>query len=603
MAPRFIGKTALDGLHPVTLDGRRVLDLHDRLVALLRSRAGADAAALFAEPVATWPAPGQSGSVSWYSELQGAAEPLGTLPPDRRGPVEGRLRDILARLEPLFTDAEAGPLLRRAAALADAGGVLAIGGTPVLLGWGVVTDPSGTEEDAAARGRGWMRAFTGPAFIRAEPPAASPATPLPAAQPAAASPVGARPPPPMPPASRSAWDWALLPAALLLAALFLGLGLYAGIRAVAARVAERPTTVTLLNEQATKEAIDRQRAQNDALEKEIDARRRLLAGNVCQLDPATAPRLGPDRAAAVPPGAVVPPPPGGQAFQGTLAELLTQGVVLIIAPQTGSDGSVATGTGFFVAPGLVVTNRHVIEDADPAQLVVTSRKLARTTRAEIVAQTESSEIGGPDIALLRVAETGIQPLAFSTTAAPLDQVIAAGFPGLLLQADEAFDRLRHGDTSAVPEVILTDGRINAIQSSSSGMKIMPHSAAVSGGNSGGPLSDACGRVVGINTFITANREQVAHANYAQKADGVVAFLRDHGAAVADVTGPCAPGGPTAAAAPGPAAPNPAPAPIPAPTPVPTPAPPLAAVPAPGGAAAIPAAPAAPPAAPPAATPP
>ena len=66
--------------------------------------------------------------------------------------------------------------------------------------------------------------------------------------------------------------------------------------------------------------------------------------------------------------AAVPPPPGGQAFQGTLAELLTQGVVLIIAPQSGPDGGVATGTGFFVAPGLVVTNRPVIEDAAPAQV-------------------------------------------------------------------------------------------------------------------------------------------------------------------------------------------------------------------------------------------
>jgi len=163
-----------------------------------------------------------------------------------------------------------------------------------------------------------------------------------------------------------------------------------------------------------------------------------------------------------------------------------------------------------------------------------------------VAQTSSSEIGGPDIALLRVdGAAGIQPLAFSTTAAPLDQVIAAGFPGLVMQSDEAFDRLRNGDASAVPEVILTDGRINAIQSAAGGMKIMPHSAAVSGGNSGGPLADACGRVLGINTFITANREQVAHANYAQKSDGVVAFLRQNGVDVADLTAPCTPGAPSA----------------------------------------------------------
>jgi S1-C subfamily serine protease len=75
---------------------------------------------------------------------------------------------------------------------------------------------------------------------------------------------------------------------------------------------------------------------------------------------------------------------------------------------------------------------------------------------------------------------------------------------------------------------------------------MPHSAAVSGGNSGGPLADACGRVLGINTFITANREQVVHANYAQKSDGIVAFLRQNGVEVADLTAPCTPGAPPAA---------------------------------------------------------
>jgi S1-C subfamily serine protease len=354
----------------------------------------------------------------------------------------------------------------------------------------------------------------------------------------------------------------LIPAAVIIAALFLGVGVYAGARMVAARVAERPSSVALLDEPATRAAMERQRQQNAGLEQDIEARRRLLSVNVCTTDPAQAPRLGPDRAAPVPPGAVVPPA-SGQVFQGTLAELLTQAVVLIIAPSNTPDGGASSGSGFFVAPDLIATNRHVIEGADPAAIVVTSRKLGQTTHARVVAQTPSSEIGSPDIALLRVdAATGIQPLAFSTTAAPLDQVIAAGFPGLVLQSDEAFDRLRGGDASAMPEVILTDGRINAIQSAASGMRIIPHSAAVSGGNSGGPLADACGRVLGINTFITANREQVVHANYAQKSDGIVAFLRQNGVNVADLTGPCILGAPPAASA-SPTAPPAAPPVVPA----------------------------------------
>jgi len=533
MAPRFIGKTSLAGLHLVTLGGEPVLRSYRRLHDTLQSRCG-PAAALFAEPVVTWPAQDSPGSVSWYADVPGDGEALAALPVERRAPVERQLRDILRQLGPLLHDPELGPLLRRSLALGSADGLLAVGSTPVLIGWGLAADGAGSEEAVADRAAAWSGAYAdapAPAPMAAPPPSSG--------LPVRALPISA-------PATRPAWDWALIPASVVVAALFLGIGLYAGARMVAARVAERPNSVALLNEPATREATDRQREQNLGLEREIEAHRRLLSVNVCTSDPAQTPRLGPDRAAPVLPGAVVPPP-GGQAFQGTLAELLTQAVVLIIAPSSGPDGGASTGSGFFVAPDLIATNLHVIEGADPAEIVVTSKKLGRTTHARVVAQTPSSEIGSPDIALLRVdGAPGIQPLAFSTTAAPLDQVIAAGFPGLLMQSDEAFTRLRNGDAAAVPELILTDGRINAIQSAAGGMKIIPHSAAVSGGNSGGPLADACGRVLGINTFITANREQVVHANYAQKSDGIVAFIRQNGVDVADLTGPCVPGTPPSA---------------------------------------------------------
>ncbi len=552
MAPRFIGKTSLAGLHPVQSDGQPVLAAHARLRDLLQARLGAAAAGLFAEPVVTWPGADAAGSVSpgsisWYTDAPGDAEPLAGLPADRRALAEARLRGILRQFGPLLADPETGPLLRRALALGSRNGLLVVGSTPVLTEWGLAPEAAGPEDGIAARAAAWMEDYAD-----APPPPAAAPGPVPAAPPPRAVPM------PVPAAAaRPAWDWALIPAAVVVAALFLGVGLYAGARMVAARVAARPNSVALLDEPATREAMGRQREQNAALETEIEARRRLLSGNVCVADPAQMPRLGPDRAAAVPPGAVAPSP-GGPAFQGTLAELLTQAVVLIIAPGRGPDDGTSTGSGFFVAPDLIATNRHVIEGADPNEIVVTSKKLGRTTRARVVAQTPDSEIGSPDIALLRVeGATGIQPLAFSTTAAPLDPVIAAGFPGLLMQSDEAFARLRGGDTSAVPEVILTDGRINAIQSAAGGMKIMPHSAAVSGGNSGGPLADSCGRVLGINTFITANREQVAHANYAQKSDGIVAFIRQNGTDVADLAGPCTPGAPAPPAPPAapPAAPR------------------------------------------------
>ncbi len=570
MPPRYISKTSLADLHLLTLDGAPVLGLHARLIDVLRRRGADTAAGLFAEPVITPPSASLPGSVAWYADLQGVAEQLFTLPADRRAGPEVALRAALQAMAPLLNDPEAGPLLRRALAIPSADSILVVGGMALLTNWGVVADGAGTEDERAARGAAWTNPYIArpdlarPVAAPAPMPSALP--PTPAALPAAA------PRYVPPPASRSAWDWALVPAALVTAGLFLGGGLWIGARIVAARVAERPSTVALLDERATRDATDRQREQNAALQREIEARQRLLATNVCTPDPAQVPRLGPDRSAAVPPASVTPAP-GAAAFQGSLAELLTQAVVLIVAPAASGDGT-ATGSGFFITPELIVTNRHVIEGADLAALVVTSKKLGRTTRATIVAQTPDSEIGNPDVAVLRVeAVPGLQPLSFSTAAAPLDLVIAAGFPGLLMQSDEAFARLRRGDASAMPEVILTDGRINAVQSAPGGMRIMPHSAAVSGGNSGGPLVDACGRVLGINTFITANREQVVHANYAQKSDGVIAFLRQNGTTVVDLTAPCTPAAAAPAPVPGPAAPAP-PAPPPA-APAPASPPPAA----------------------------
>ena len=537
MAPRFLGKTSLDGLELLEIGGHPVLDDYARLRDLLQARAPA-AAGLLAEPVGNWKS-GDAPVVSWYAEASNEPATLASLSPDLRLQLETQLRNAMAAVAPLLADPVTGPVLRRALVLLTPDGIKAIDDRIVLTDWGMV------------------RAGT---VVPADPFALSPlAAYLPEMRPAPAQarvappPMPARPPPPMPvpaaagPAARSVWNWWLVPAGIAVAAFFLIFGLWLGARLVAERLAQQPTTVALIDEAAVRAAIDRQKEQNAALERELDERRRALSGDVCTADPAQMPHAGPDHAAVVPPAAT-PTPPGGQPFHGNLAELLTQSVVMVIGVV--QDG-VETGSGFFITPELIVTNRHVVEHVQQGKLVVTGGKLTRATRAEIVAESPSSEIGKLDVALLRVPPVpGVQPLAMSTVAAALDPVIAAGFPGLTMHGDEAYGRLLEGDMSAVPTVILTDGKISAVQTSPGGLKIMPHTAAVSGGNSGGPLVDACGRVVGVNTFITSDQEQVAHNNYAQKSDALIAFLQANGAAVNVVNEPCVP-----AAAP-PAAPAP-----------------------------------------------
>ena len=537
MAPRFLCKTALAPGQSLQTESGVAFDAYPTLKETLAAAHGPAFAELFAEPIVTWSTtPDQDSTISWYSELSGNAVPLDTLPSDRRAMVEQRLRDAVRQLSPLLSGASA-PMLQRALCVRNRSSIWAVGEQPVLTEWGMRPDGASATADPSM--------LLGQSVLATYLPSAEPIAPVPAAP----QPIVAQPAAPVRSASvapaRRALPWFVVPAALVIAALFLGLGYWRGSILAAERAASRDPVVKVLDQDAAKQALEQQNALNAGLEREIELRRRTLSQNVCVADPSTMPRLGPDRA-AVPAPAVVPPPPGGALFQGTLADLLKQGIVMVVAGGDGDD--VSLGTGFFVTPELIATNRHVIEHAANGKIVVLNLKLGHPLAATVVASTPTSDIGALDLALLKVAPQAVQPLAFSTAAAELDPVIAAGYPPLITGADGAMQRLlSDGDISAAPQLIMTDGRIQAIQTSPEGVKIMPHGAAVSAGNSGGPLVDACGRVVGIVTFIRADAASAAHANFALKTDSLLPFLRDHGAAVTQSDGPCAPGAPAAPA--------------------------------------------------------
>ena len=158
--------------------------------------------------------------------------------------------------------------------------------------------------------------------------------------------------------------------------------------------------------------------------------------------------------------------------------------------------------------------------------MVTNKSLGQLKLAHVVSVSQTTENGGMDLAILKVENAPPQqPLSFSLDARPLQDVVAAGYPGIMISQDDAMQRLMKGDLQAIPGVILTKGQINGIQNNHNGEKIMPHSAMVSPGNSGGPLVDLCGRVVGVNTFVTMDQYTSSHGNYAQKSDLIVQILQ------------------------------------------------------------------------------
>ncbi len=227
----------------------------------------------------------------------------------------------------------------------------------------------------------------------------------------------------------------------------------------------------------------------------------------------------------------------------------------------------------------------MVANLDPARTFVVNRRLQRPRTVQVVAQTPDPQPGRADFAILRLPADApaLSPIGLTRVANRLDPVIAAGFPQAIMQTDANFQALLDGNIQAIPELAVTDGLVSAVQTLPSGLVVMPHTAAISRGNSGGPLVDRCGRVVGVNTFGFFNAEQGERVSYAQKTDSLLAFLAANGVTVAEVTGACVPATIAAPAAPGaPPASAPAPAaqpPAAAPSPAAPAAPPATAPPA------------------------
>jgi len=201
-----------------------------------------------------------------------------------------------------------------------------------------------------------------------------------------------------------------------------------------------------------------------------------------------------------------------------LIERATVFVIVIDAREE----KVSIGTGFFVAPGIILTNRHVVGDKN-AKVAVLSKAVGRPTQAQIVAISDRKE---RDYALLRVGSSGdTSTLAFSTDVKPNDKVTAWGFPYAAIMNDPKFKAVLQGDMRSAPDVVFSEGVINSIQNQDP--PFIMHNAIISGGSSGGPLVNMKGQVLGINTSVftnTAYRQSGASIS----ATDIIKFMGEHG---------------------------------------------------------------------------
>lgn len=232
-----------------------------------------------------------------------------------------------------------------------------------------------------------------------------------------------------------------------------------------------------------------------------------------------------------------------------LTEAIDKGVVMVIARLQGGTSS---GSGFLISDRRVVTNRHVVDGATEAFIV--SEALGEPRPVRIIAQTTNSDPGQPDFAVLE-SDTPlmpVSPLVVTPVTNRLEQVVSAGFPGFIVETEEGGYRLVHGDLDgfrtllqndplAAPGVVTTEGIITRPAGETDATPLIMHSADIAQGNSGGPLMDLCGRVVGVNTLVIPGGQQSYHVSWALGVSGLLKFLESSGIAVTNDTTQCVPG--------------------------------------------------------------
>ena len=189
-------------------------------------------------------------------------------------------------------------------------------------------------------------------------------------------------------------------------------------------------------------------------------------------------------------------------------------------------GQLSTGSGFFVTPEYVATNRHVVQNSR-GKILVNSKSLGKPLLGSVVAIGEGQN---EDYAILRVTSqpaASLRPLNLSQTVKKTEKVGAWGYPDLVGKNDPQYlALLRQGNIKAAPELSYSEGVISAVLDREP--ETIVHTAPISPGNSGGPLVNAAGEVVGINTMITLDEDSYRQASIALAASELKKFLAEHG---------------------------------------------------------------------------
>lgn len=193
------------------------------------------------------------------------------------------------------------------------------------------------------------------------------------------------------------------------------------------------------------------------------------------------------------------------------------------APPSAEPRLRGTGTGFTVSnQGHVLTNDHVVRACKSVRVRHPDESLST---AKILAGSRND-----DLALLKVDKIGaVAPFRSDKDLRQGEQVVAFGFPlsGVLASSGN-----------------LTIGNVTALAGLRNDERFLQTSTPIQPGNSGGPLLDMNGRVVGVTTASISTLKASAatggavpqNVNFAIKGEVAAAFLEKQGVSVSTAGG-------------------------------------------------------------------
>ena len=171
------------------------------------------------------------------------------------------------------------------------------------------------------------------------------------------------------------------------------------------------------------------------------------------------------------------------------------------------------GSGFIISPdGYVMTNRHVVDGADAVTVTLADR---REFKAKVVGSDQQS-----DVALLKIDASGLPAVRIgdSNQLKPGQWVVAIGSPFGL-------------DHSVTAGIVSAVGRSTPQYTGQQYVPFIQTDVAINQGNSGGPLLNTRGEVVGINSQIFSQSGGYMGISFAIPIDmamGVAKQLRTSG---------------------------------------------------------------------------